>query len=302
MRTLTVLHGDARMRRPCRRSALRMLSVVAAFGALVSSGLPASEARSERRSMQVYKPKHRTAESLAPIAEVLLPAGSKVIVDPATNTLVIVGDPAAIPAALAVLEDQDRALRTLVIRHRNLRTRELESAGIRVDWSVASGDFRIGNAHFPGGDSGVAVGVGGVARSEQKDFSGMLRILEGSDGAIHTGQMRNLTTIDAYGVQRQLVSAQNGFHVRPTILGDGRVRIEMVPMRAEFVAGGAIDFSQASTVVEVRPGETLALGGIEQTASSSQLGSLAGGARGGDSEVLLLEVTIEGEPGAATGP
>jgi type II secretory pathway component HofQ len=91
------------------------------------------------------------------------------------------------------------------------------------------------------------------------------------------------------------VTASTGFEARPRILGDGRVQVDLAPFTGRFGRGGRIESSGASTVVTVAPGETVAVGGLDQARDGSRTELLSGAqeARTRDDSVLLLRVDVE---------
>jgi type II secretory pathway component HofQ len=254
-------------------------------------------AAAAERSVQVYEPKHRLAEDLLPLALTGLGDRGSATVDPSTNTLLLVGEPEAVRETVALLQMQDVRPRTVVIRHEIARTTDLERSGVRVAWNVGSNDVRVGNVVFPDGAARIAVGVGGQETERTERFTGTVRILEGSSGVIATGRSVPVQTRGRWHADTTLVTAESGFEATPRILGDGQVRIELVPTRAEVDARGNVAFIRAATVVMARPGETIAIGGSGAETNAARSGAWTGrGAESGrDSSVLLLTVEVEGD-------
>jgi type II secretory pathway component HofQ len=269
-------------------SSQRLRSVAAVLAALWLLGLAVPAAAASR----VYKAQHRTAEELLPLAQAAVGAEGSVVIDPNTNSLVILGSERAIAEALALLAQQDQRLRSVVIQYREESVAELDEAGVDVRWSAGSGPVRIGNVVSP--EPGVDVRAASSARGERGHRGGTLRVLEGQTGRIETGTQipyqaggwRNPTT--------QFVNAASGFEVRPRILGDGRVRLELRPFGAQPAADGTIAVQGAETVVVVRPGETVVVGGMRQDVDMRMQGSRgAANRRGTDRQVLLVTVATD---------
>ncbi len=240
--------------------------------------------------------KYRTAEELLPIVQTVLAGSGSAAVDRGTNALVLIGDPAAVGEALALLGAQDRRLRTVVLRYDTKRVRDLETQGFEVRWTAEAGDFRIGNVRRPpGSGSSVAVGAESVERHGEESFSGLVRVMEGETGRIETGQTVPFTTRDRWGSSTQFVTAATGFEARARILGDGRVQVDLAPFAGRFGRGGTIETSGASTVVTVTPGETVVVGGLSRAGDGSET-TLASGARSTrsqDENVLMLRADVE---------
>jgi type II secretory pathway component GspD/PulD (secretin) len=252
---------------------------------------------SAQRRVEVYKMKYRTAEELLPIVQTVLAGSGSAAVDRGTNSLVLMGDPAAVGDALDFLAGQDRRLRTVVLHYDTKRTRDLEAQGFDVRWNVEAGDFRIGNVRRPpGAGSSVAVNVEGADRHSDQSFSGLVRVMEGETGRIEMGETRPFATSNGFqGTNTQFVTASTGFEAKPRILGDGSVQVELAPFSGRFGRGGKIDSMGASTIVTVEPGETVAVGGIDQSNESSRQDAFRGARdeQSRDDRVLLLRVEVE---------
>jgi hypothetical protein len=106
-----------------------------------------------------------------------------------------------------------------------------------------------------------------------------------------------LTHVSPWETQVGMVSATSGFEARPQLLGDGRVRVQIQPFEGSPQPGGAIRTSGAASEVTVRPGETVAIGGITQSGEQRSR-SLGGASREERYEdwVLLLRTEVEGAP------
>jgi len=280
-----------------RRSPIALLAT--ALGLALLAAAPAAAESS------VYRVKHRTAEELLPLARAALAGQGNAVADPGTNSIVLLGPPGAVAEARALLEAQDRALRTVIVRYEERRAEELEESGIDVRWSAGSEAVRVGNA-VRRGDEGTRVVIRPEARERQGDArtAGTLRVLDGQAGRITTGQNVPVETsrILADGRGRRLavtdthrVDADTGFEVRPRVLGDGQVRLEIRPFGARVQPDGTIATSGATTTVVLEEGgEPAVIGGLGAGAtsrSSSLSGRSARTSR--DDRVLLLSVEVE---------
>jgi hypothetical protein len=269
---------------------MRMSRILPALLACVLLLVAAAE-----RKVHVYRPLSRPAAELAGPAQAALGGGGSAAVDPGTNALVLIGEPAAVDAALALLAQLDRPLATIVLHYESERLSELEAHGVRVAWSVSAGSFRIGNVHAPSGTDVVAIRPRADAREKRGRFAGMLRLQDGQAGRIETGtELPIVTHVSPYETHTTVVSASSGFEARPQLLGDGQVRVAFEPFEGELQRGGAIRRSGAATEVTVRPGDTVAIGGITQSAESRKQ-SLGGAEQRQtrEEQVLLLRVEVE---------
>ncbi len=265
---------------------------------LLLASLPAAAAP----QAEVYRARSRPAAELLPLAETALAGEGRAVLDESTNALVLVGPPEAVARALALLRSQDVPLPTVLLQYEMQRSRDLSSRGIRVDWSAGAGSFRVGNVVLPGGASGVAVRPGGGELEAEEGLRGRLRVLSGHTGRITTGQDVPVTTVqrNRYRVTETttLVPADSGFEVRPRVLGDGRVHLELHPFSARPLPGGAVARSGATTTIVVTPGTTVAVGGIGQSRDVQRREPLRGSrdTRGSDERLLLIRVDVETPP------
>jgi hypothetical protein len=248
--------------------------------------------------MEVYRPRHRTGEDLRPLVEAVLGPEGSVAVDGHTGALVVIGSAQAIAQAMQLLALQDRPLRTVLIQHETRTAAELESAGYRIAWSAGGDDLRVGNVESR--ESGAAVVIGEGSRRGEGRHASTLRVLEGEWGRIARGS-EVLVPIGSHRYPDAVrVTADSGLEVRPRILGDGRVRLDLRPFRSRLRAGGAVEREGAATTLVVTPGRPAVVGGIGQAGHTTS-GSVAGGAsrsRGGHDSLLVVTVTVEDEPGA----
>jgi len=251
--------------------------------------------------MEVYQPRHRTGEDLLPLAELALGAEGRAAVDPHTNALVLIGSGEAVAEALELLTLQDRRLRSVLVEHETRSASELEAAGFRVVWSVEGGPVRVGNVARPRGGSGAALVLRGRSASGAGSRVGTLRVLEGEWGRIAEGTEVLLPIGSHRYPDAVRVAAESGLEVRPRVLGDGRVRLDLRPFQGRLRHDGSIAYSGAETTLVVAPGETAVVGGLASQ-DAGRSGSLAGGASQGSGrreELLLVTVTLDDATDAA---
>jgi len=273
------------------RRALAIVLVLVAFGSAAHA----------QRQVKVYRPLSRSAEELlAPVAAALGDGGSAAI-DAGTNALVLIGEPQAIDAALAVLGQLDRPLATVVLHYESKRLADLDAAGVHVAWNVGAGSFRVGNVAAPPGADVVAVHPVGEKTERRESLAGTLRVQDGQAGRIETGsQLPVATRVSPWETQVGMVNASSGFEARPHVLGDGRIRVSLEPFEGRLQRDGTIQTGGAATEVTVAPGETVAIGGLSQPSEQRTLGtSGAASEKRYDDWVLLLRAEVEGAGAAA---
>ncbi len=253
-------------------------------------------ARAEPPAVEIHRPRHRPAVELVSMAQAALGGEGTATADPATNSLVLVGSRAAVDRALALVKAQDRARPTVVVHWRARDQAELAAAGVEVDWGLRTGSLRVGTVVYPENRVGVEARV--LRTERERRLEGTLRLLDGEVGEIAQGRSVPVTTRDAWGASATaFVEARQGFRVRPRVLGNGRVRIEIDPMDAQVDAAGRTRFAGASTTVEVRPGEEMVIGSLGERRDAGERGlRVLSTDRRGEERVLLLRVEVEPEP------
>ncbi len=212
---------------------------------------------------EIFRPRYRAAEDLAPVAEGILGPSGLVVADPGTGWLVLRGEPAAVAEALATLQRLDVRPASYRVSTTLTRMLDLDRAGVSVSGWIRAGDVRIGRAGpVP---AGIRIAPRGLLSQEESSFAGQVAVLEGSSAEIWTGTVHpeRQTFLDARGGRVRvyetatLVPVQTGFRVRPRGRSDGSIELELAPVIAERSEDGTIVRAAATSTVVVQPGETL---------------------------------------------
>ena len=254
--------------------------------------LLAADAAAEHR---VYRVERRDAAELVPIAEVIVADRGTVAVDVRTNSLILVGPSEVIEEALRIVEQQDRAVRSIVVRYGVATRAQIEALGWSIRWSVDQGAVKIGNAIAPGGGPQVSLRSSAGTRAGDLELGGTLRMQEGSRSSIDVGTAVPYRTRRGRATSTEWVSADTGFRSRARVLDDGSVRLELAGLRQQISPDGTIARSSLNTTVELAPGETKVIGSLSRHADASGRVLAGGSARGTSSEdeLLLLRVELE---------
>ena len=274
--------------------------MVSRFAALLAALVFVALAAHAERKVHIYRPLSRSAAELLAPAEAALGAGGSVALDAGTNALVLIGDPQAVDAALAVLQQLDRPLATVILHYESQRLEDLAARGVHVAWNVGAGSFCVGNVSAPPGTDLVAIHPFDDKVARKSHLAGTLRVQDGQTGRIETGTTLPIVHSTPWETQVGFVNASSGFEARPQLLGDGRVRVSLQPFEGAVERGGSIRTGGAATEVTVTPGETVAIGGLTQPREQSSRG-LGGGSdeKSYDDWVLLLRAELEGRPASA---
>jgi type II secretory pathway component GspD/PulD (secretin) len=257
--------------------------------------LVAASAMAEQR-FHVYRPLSRAAAELQAPAQASLGSEGTATVDAASNALVLIGDPAAIQATLALLAELDGPRPTVVLHYQSKRQTDLEASGVRIDWSVDAGSVRIGNVHVPPGVDLLVIRPFDLREKRNATLAGMLRIQDGQSGRIETGSSVPVVEhVSPWESRVGSVSAASGFEARPRVQADGRVRVSLQPFEGQLSRRGVVHHSGASTEVVVVPGETVAIGGLTQPRAQRSAGTGGvGREQRYDDWLLLLRTEVEG--------
>jgi len=255
-----------------------------------------ASAAAAERSVHVYRPLSRLAAELQGPAQAALGDEGSATVDPGSNALVLIGEPRALEATLALLAELDRARPTVVLHYESRRLADLEARGVRVAWQVGAGDLRIGNVHAPAGVDLLAIRPFALREEQSGGIAGLLRIQDGQRGRIETGSVVPIAErVSPWESRIVTLSATSGFEAAPRVQADGRVRVALQPFEGELAHGGTVHVSGASTEVVLTPGETTAVGGLTQPRTQHRVGSRgADEAQRYDDWLLLLRAEVEG--------
>jgi hypothetical protein len=255
--------------------------------------LAAVSTSATEQALEVYHVKHRPAKELLSIAEVALSNEGQVALDSRTATLILSGTPAAVGRALILLEELDRSLRQVVLTHQVLEQRDLEALGVRVAWKISLGSVRMGTLPLHG--EGLQVAIGARREGSRSLSQSVLRLLEGGSGLIVTGEALPFIYEPYWGrATTEFIPVETGFEATVSVLGDGRVGLDLRPFSGRVDESGALRYTMAATSLTLSPGETLVVGEVSREVNDTGM-SLEGGKRDQmrEQQVLLVSVEIE---------
>lgn len=225
---------------------------------------------------EVIQLNNRMGEEVLPVAESVL--GGQGRVTAYGNQLIVNAPDALIRELRQVVDQLDVAPKRLLI---SVDTQDLANStagGYRVDGSARAGDVEFETGRGEGGRDQVRI----IRRSTNSRDGGIQQIQasEGYPALIQVGQSVPLTTqgSDGYGQiyqQTQYRDVLRGFYATATVHGD-RVQISISSSRDRLAQGrsGVVEVQNADTRVSGRVGEWITVGGIDESASSDQRGTL----------------------------
>jgi type II secretory pathway component GspD/PulD (secretin) len=237
----------------------------------------ATQAFAQGASFHIYEPRSRTAEELAPLVAPMLGPDGGAVPDPHGGSLILEGDPAAIADALAALQTLDQAPHQYRIESETRSRAALEAASARVGFAD-HGPLRV-----------ARVSAGALASDRTRSFGASVVVMEGRTAEVWSGRELPLH----FGTETALVPVQSGFRVKPRTLGSGEIELEITPVVAEQGRQGEIHELGAATRVRVKPGESIALAGVDESAESrgASFPPGAGAASRADDSAIVVRVT-----------
>jgi type II secretory pathway component GspD/PulD (secretin) len=164
-----------------------------------------------------------------------------------------------------VVAQLDQAQRQLLVSVRTATRQQIEQEGVAVSGRLST---QGSNVRITGRDSNTHINSDGIAS---------VAVLEGNAAMINNGSSVPIVTAVAAGGRRPWAAAQteyrdlpNGFLVTPRVNQD--VVVLDIQQRADSARGGSIETQQVQTQVTGRLGSWIALGGVNETTTSTQSG------------------------------
>lgn len=241
------------------------------------AGLALVTSLSLQAATEVIPLNYRMAEDVLPIAQSVV--GDQGKVNAYGNQLIVNAPTSVISELRDVLSQLDSEPKKLLISVDTQNAATGNDSGYSIDGSAQAGNVEIqtGRGEQNGRDQ-----VRIIRRSTSSQGSGVqhVRATEGYPALIQVGQSVPLTTrgTDGYGQiyqQTQYRNVTRGFYATATVHGD-RVQVDISSHqdRMSQTLPGAIDIQEADTRVSGRLGEWISLGGIDESASANQSGTL----------------------------
>jgi hypothetical protein len=246
------------------------------YGLLGLALLLASAAQAN--SITTIQLHNRPAEEIIPIVKPLLGAGEvitgqgfKLFLRASDETLEQVEavidalDAAAKMLQISVFQGSKRDLKALRIDG-NL---QIEGDNTSVDVGSSNQDS-AGSINYGSGNASGGVDASSTHTRQQNKPVHRLRVSEGREGFIETGQQ--IPYFTGYN-STEYKNVTTGFYVLARIHGDS-VTLEISPFRNSLSQSGSgnIETQSANTTISGRIGEWLRIGGVTESSTSSQSG------------------------------
>lgn len=256
-----------------RRPLLRALAMASALAAV--SGFAAAQ-----DVIKIYRCQHRPTWELLPLAESTLGAAGRAAEDGGTASLILSGEASAVARTLAILAAVDVPPKTLDLHYEIVDETDLDAAGVRLEWRAGPGGLQ------------VAVAAGARSVRSRGSSQGRVRVQEGGEGRIAAGELIPVPSGPWGGVTP--MAAEQGLVARPQVMGDGKVRLDLVLTDAARAdRGRGVAYTEAASQLVLAPGETAVVGAIEGQTSGRELGTGgAAGQRGKTRKLLLIRAEV----------
>ncbi len=227
----------------------------------------------EAQTLEVYSLRARSAEELLPIAERILGSDGKAVVDRATNAIVLSGSAEAVARAVETLSLLDQPRQNVRIRWKRVDMADLEARDFELRWRVRAGALRVGSLYRRGVAVSLTLQFEELAQRLAGNASGEVRVIDGEFARISMGASIPVTTRSRVSGRfgsviretTRLASAESGLEARPRVLGDGNIELLLRPFQSDLRADGSVRTSELETRVQVRPGEMVAIGELEES-------------------------------------
>jgi len=219
---------------------------------------------------KIFTLQHRFAEDLVPSIQPLV--GDDGSVTAIQNQLLIrtqINNMANIEQIVNMLDVERKNLKITVSHQGRMNS---TADGVTVNGRKRIGNVEIGTRRFPNNaPDGVQIGIEDNQTNSQNSSNQFISVIDGERAFIRVGQSVPFTqewvvlTNRYISTQRttEFVDVSTGFAVRPRSIGN-QVEVEITPRIAKLNQSGFIDFEELSTVVRVKKGEWLDIGGIMQ--------------------------------------
>lgn len=215
---------------------------------------------------------HRFADDILPIIQPL--AGSDGAITGMQNHLIIRVSPQRMVEIEEVISRLDVARQNLKISVSQQNSQQLESSGVAVSGRKRIANVEISTNKYPrngNGNGNIQLNVKKNQSNTQHTSNRFINVLDGEPAFIRVGQSIPFTQEWLVLTQRyihvqkitEFVDISTGFAVRPRSIGE-QIELEITPRIAQLNQQGYIDFEELSTVVRIKKGEWLNLGGIMQ--------------------------------------
>ena len=222
---------------------------------------PASFARAD---VELYEPRHRSADELAVLIDPVLEPDARAVADPGTGVLLLRGSAAQLGTARELLARLDVPLPHYLVESRIESREALRLQGYGIDTALQLGTLRIARLREPPAPKRpgrVLFHETGTETEERLEQS--LRIAEGQTAELWTGalmpiRIRNFELRDRgerVVETEPLLALRTGLQLRPRGLPQGDIELELSAVETHSETGAEIARTSSTARLRLSPGE-----------------------------------------------
>jgi type II secretory pathway component GspD/PulD (secretin) len=231
------------------------------------------------QSLTVIELKHRRAEELIPVLQPLLEQGGALTGQ--DYKLFVRASGANVAQLRSAVEQLDKQQRQMLVSVRRSTAQDIQREQASVSGTLRTGDGSVSVNERPRSGSGATVRAGERNLQTQGSSVSSVQVLDGSSAFIATGtSVPIVTSVAVGGGRRPFVAGtvehrnlQRGFMVTPRVNGD--LVILDISQQDERVGGNGIQSQSLNTQVSGRLGTWLQLGGVSESSSRTDSGTLS---------------------------
>ena len=228
----------------------------------------AAPASSVRADIELYEPKHRSADELAVLLDPALGGDGRAVADPGSGVLLLTGSAAALGTARELLSRLDVPLPRYVVESWIESRQVLRLQGYSFDTAIQLGTLWIARVREPPARDGRGRRLFHEARTErERRFEQSLLVAEGQTAelwisALMPIRVRNFELRDR-GERvietEPLLALRTGFQLRPRSLPGGEVELELTAVQTRSEAGAEIARTSSAAHLRLSLGEWAAV-------------------------------------------
>lgn len=243
------------------------------------------------QALTVIDLKYRRAEDLIPVLQPLLEQGGALTGQ--DYKLFVRTSGANLAQLRSAVEQLDKQQRQMLVSVRRSTAQDIQREQASASGTLRTGDGGVSVNERSRSSSGVTVRAGERNLQTQSSSVSSVQVLEGNSAFIATGtSVPIVTSVAVGGGRRPFVAGtiehrdlQRGFTVTPRMNGD-QVILE-ISQQDERVAGGGIQSQSLNTQVIGRLGTWMQLGGVSESSSQSNSGTLSRNYSTGSNELSI---------------
>ena len=212
-----------------------------------------------RAGVELYEPKHRSADELAALLDPALGTDGRAVADPGTGVLLLTGSAAELGTARELLSLLDIPLTRYVVESRIESREALRLQGYRIDTAIQLGTLWIARLRQPPAREGPGRRLFHEASTEREGrLEQSLLVAEGQTAELWTGALMPIR-VRSFELRDRgervvetepLLALRTGFQLRPRGLPDGEVELELIAVEARSDAGA--ETARASSAARLR--------------------------------------------------